>query len=298
MKERVNISVWLRNRSNGNLSALVEMKSRRKVFTSPKTASDAAPVRRPARREQSTKEPRFRSGRRIACTAGGAMSSVRYRRFRNHASPGGISKVHLNVDNHGARKYIGGIKFAVQNKERLMLIVDWKPITETEEIPPFGEELAVHIRSYKGAVRQASCSAWNLLYRMLISMDIPPGSVSFTKTGKPYFTDIDICFSISHSKDICAAAVSDHQVGVDVERVRDDYKDHLIRRTLSEEEMKTYDGDFTRMWCRKEALVKMSGEGIKSYPFNINTTEHSFWEKQIEYSGSKYWIVSTQPGHS
>lgn len=173
-----------------------------------------------------------------------------------------------------------------------MILIDWEPINENEDIPPFGEELAAHICSYKGAVRQASSSAWNLLYRMLISMDIMPGHVSFTEKGKPYFPDSDICFSISHSADICVVAVADRQVGVDVEAIRDNYKPHLIRRTLTASEMEAFDGDFTRMWCRKEALVKMSGEGIQSYPFNIDTTEKYFQEKKIEYNGTKYWIAA------
>lgn len=173
-----------------------------------------------------------------------------------------------------------------------MLEVDWKPVTETEELPPFGEEFAEHINSYKGAARQASCSAWNLLYQMLKDLDIPPIHVAFTETGKPYFEDSDIYFSISHSKDVCVAAVADRPVGVDVEVIKTDYKPHLIDRTLTDREKATFDGNFTRMWCRKEALVKMSGEGIKSYPFNIDTTDKSFQEKQIEYNGSRYWIVS------
>ena len=175
-----------------------------------------------------------------------------------------------------------------------MLFIDWAPITETEEIPPFGEELTAHLDSYKGAVRQASCSAWNLLHRMLIRMDRPPYHVSFTETGKPYFKDTEVCFSISHSKDVCAAAIADRQVGLDIEVVKSNYRPHLIERTLSDQEKIKFDGDFTRIWCRKEAVVKMTGDGIAGYPFNIDTTEYSFWEKQIEYNGSKYWIVSLQ----
>ena len=44
--------------------------------------------------------------------------------------------------------------------KREMLIVDWTPITETEEVPPLGEELISHLSSYKGVARFASCSAW------------------------------------------------------------------------------------------------------------------------------------------
>ena len=179
-------------------------------------------------------------------------------------------------------------------KKKPMLFIDWKPITETDHIPPFGDEFAAHINSYKGKVRQASCSAWNLLYQMLIRMNIPPCHVAFSETGKPYFADADLCFSIlkGTSKDVCVAAVADRQIGVDVEVIKDDYRPHLIDRTPTEREKEEFDGDFTRVWCRKEDLVKMSGEGIKSYPFNIDTTEKAFREKRIAYNGARYWIVS------
>lgn len=175
-----------------------------------------------------------------------------------------------------------------------MLFIDWAPITETEEIPPFGEELAAHLSAYKGAVRQASCSAWSLLHRMLLSLDQPAGHVSFTETGKPYFRDSEFCFSISHSLEVCAAAVSDRPVGLDLEVMKNSYRPHLIERTLTDRERSLFDGDFTRMWCHKEAVVKMTGSGITGYPFQVETTGYSFWEKQIEYNGSKYWIVSLQ----
>lgn len=141
-----------------------------------------------------------------------------------------------------------------------MLFIDWKPITETDSIPPFGEELAAHINSYKGKVRQASCSAWNLLYQMLISMNIPPCHVTFSETGKPYFTDADISFSISHSKDICVVAVADRQIGVDVEVIKDNYKPHLIERTLTEREKKNLTaispacGAAKKRWSRCPAM--------------------------------------------
>lgn len=177
--------------------------------------------------------------------------------------------------------------------KREMLIVDWTPITETEEVPPLGEELISHLSSYKGVARFASCSAWNLLYRLLISIDKQPYHVLFTKAGKPYLRNSDIYFSISHSKDVCAVAVADYPVGIDVEVIKNNYTPHLLERTLTKNEWEEFDGDFTRIWCRKEALVKMTGDGIKSYPFNVDTSGYSFDERKVHYKESEYWIVST-----
>ena len=174
------------------------------------------------------------------------------------------------------------------------IIVKWTEITETEEIPPMGDKLTSHFLSSKGAKRKASCSAWNLLYKTLRENNLQIPTVAFTDTGKPYFIDSDIHFSLSHSKGVCAVAVSDQPVGVDVEEIKDSYNPHLIERSLTEHEKDVFDGDFTRIWCRKEAVSKMTGEGITGYPNYIDTTRYMFEERKIEYAGLKYWLVAVQ----
>lgn len=173
-----------------------------------------------------------------------------------------------------------------------MLIVEWAPITETEVIPLMGDELKKHLENRKGFVKHASFSAWNLLYDTLFANGLPVENVAFTATGKPYFINSNIHFSLSHSHGLCAVAVADRQVGVDVEIIKSSYPLHLIERSLSENEEPVYDGDFTHLWCRKEAVAKMTGEGITGYPNNIDTTEYKFIEQQIEHTGQKYWLVA------
>ena len=176
-----------------------------------------------------------------------------------------------------------------------MIIVKWAPIEETEWLPPFGRELEEHINLYHNpVVRQASCSAWGLLYRTLTEQGLEGGIVSFLERGKPVFKDSDMFFSISHSRKICAAAVSDHPVGIDVERCRDHYKPSLIERSLSERERASFDGDFTRLWCRKESLAKMTGAGLMGYPNHIDTIDPGivFSEEKIEFGGELYWVVA------
>ena len=170
----------------------------------------------------------------------------------------------------------------------------WTEITQTDWIPPLGEELEKHIQEYKGQVRFASCSAWGLLYRLMEQHDAGDRTVVFEEGGKPVFLEQGLYFSISHSRNICAAALSDQPIGIDVELCRDKYRDGLLERTLSEAEMEIFDGDFTRIWCRKEAAAKMTGEGIWGYPKKINTLDKnlSFQEEMIPYAGQAYWLVS------
>lgn len=178
-----------------------------------------------------------------------------------------------------------------------MLIVEWKPITETEEIPPFGVELERHIESRKGAVKHATCSAWNLLHQILLANGLPIGDVAFTVTGKPFIPDSDFHFSLSHSHGICAVAISDHPVGVDVEQIGTIYPPNMIKRSLTDAEKAVFNGDFTRLWCRKEAVAKMTGDGITGYPQNIDTTTFTFHEQQVEWNEQKYWLVAIEQEH-
>ena len=196
---------------------------------------------------------------------------------------------------------------------KIGVIVKWAPIYAAEWIPPFGEALEAHIKAYKNAaVRRASCSAWGLLWQMVSELpegtgrcEIPEGTgagrprtVRFGKNGKPYFEGDPLYFSISHSKEICAAAISDRPVGVDAEACRADYPKTLIERCLSEREKAVFAGgsdrDFTRLWCRKEAIVKLSGEGITGFPDQIETDDgrYHFQEEKVMYGGAAYWVTA------
>lgn len=174
------------------------------------------------------------------------------------------------------------------------MIVDWAPITETEWIPPFGEELERHIQNYKNPYkRRASCSAWATLYKLMTENNLPICDIRFGKNGKPFFAQGHVFFSISHSRGVCAAAVSDRPVGVDVEICREDYKQSMVEKCLTTSEKRLFDGDFTKLWCRKESVAKMTGEGMNGYPNHIETRDSAlvFFEKKIEYASERYWLV-------
>jgi 4'-phosphopantetheinyl transferase len=75
-------------------------------------------------------------------------------------------------------------------------------------------------------------------------------------------------FSLSHSGLAVAVAAGDAPVGVDLEEVRPRAATDLAARFFSEDERRLVAGAadpgaaFVRLWTRKEALLKATGEGI------------------------------------
>lgn len=87
--------------------------------------------------------------------------------------------------------------------------------------------------------------------------------------GKPCIQDASgICFNLSHAGDYVAAVFGENEVGIDIEGIRQ-AKQAVIRRVLTAEEQdylkqfpNSVDGEFTRLWTRKESYIKAVGEGM------------------------------------
>ena len=86
--------------------------------------------------------------------------------------------------------------------------------------------------------------------------------------GKPFFPDAPhIRFNLSHSGGLALCALSDGEVGVDIELVKP-RAPGLPGRVLSDAEYRWYAshggdwGAFCTLWTRKESWCKRSGTGI------------------------------------
>ena len=87
--------------------------------------------------------------------------------------------------------------------------------------------------------------------------------------GKPRFeNDLLPRFSLAHSCGFCAAALSDDEVGIDLELIRPHpHKQELAQRFFNEREKKLFsehdtDENFLLLWTQKEALVKLHGSSL------------------------------------
>lgn len=94
-----------------------------------------------------------------------------------------------------------------------------------------------------------------------------PLEIKCSEKGKPYFESIPVHFSLSHSGDYAACAVSDAPVGIDIEH---DVKarETISNRFFSLEEQNTLlsaenkDLAFARIWTAKESALKLLGTGL------------------------------------
>ncbi len=95
--------------------------------------------------------------------------------------------------------------------------------------------------------------------------------VEYDKHGKPYFVRGEVKFNISHSGRFVVAAVSDYEVGIDIQAIKAD-KHRIAEKNFSKAEC-TYINEgaddkarqqrFCEIWTMKEAYLKNIGLGLR-----------------------------------
>jgi len=103
----------------------------------------------------------------------------------------------------------------------------------------------------------------------LYRIDVPELSRSRGEHGKPYFCGHpEIRFNISHTGNLVMCAVSDFEVGIDVQEKSRMNIDLIAKKVMSPGEYKKYLASrsrqdfFFRAWVMKESYVKWTGDGI------------------------------------
>lgn len=95
--------------------------------------------------------------------------------------------------------------------------------------------------------------------------------------GKPYLKDNQLYFSISHDIDTCAIAISSSEIGIDLEYLN--YNERVINKYFYDAEKEivaksnNLKYDFTKIWVKKEAYLKMKGTGLNFGKENVDTTK-------------------------
>lgn len=139
-------------------------------------------------------------------------------------------------------------------------------------LPQLSAQRREQVLRYKHETgRRQSAAAYLLLCQALrehYGIDTPP-HFGYHEGGKPYLdTRPDIHFNLSHCREAAICAIAPHAVGVDIESVRP-LRESVARYTMNDSEMdqiltaKHPGLAFTRLWTKKEAVLKLTGEGIR-----------------------------------
>lgn len=129
------------------------------------------------------------------------------------------------------------------------------------------------------------------------------------ETGKPYLKNLPLRFNLSHTSNVVACAVSDEEIGVDVQQKVSEYKS-VMRRVYCSNEIdlimnsQNSIDDFTKIWALKESYVKCIGTGISDSiaEYDFSTIVHNGRGKVYGYEftvrdGGDYIlsVCSSQP---
>jgi 4'-phosphopantetheinyl transferase len=136
-----------------------------------------------------------------------------------------------------------------------------------------------------------------VICRKVISdkLSIPPDQIMINKSknGKPYIRYTkNLFFNISHSGHWVVMAVSDTQVGIDIERIKS-INLRVAERFFSEEEYRMIQNQpdemksdfFFTLWTLKESYLKLTGKGLTK----------SLSSFTIKYFNGNYLIADVNP---
>ena len=133
--------------------------------------------------------------------------------------------------------------------------------------------------------------------KMLNIRELP--QIKTEENGKPYFTDSNICFNISHCDKAVCCGLSKHNIGVDVQDTVTEFDD-IIGCTMSDREIELIRSaqspseTFTRLWTLKESFVKFDGIGLSD---DIRTIEFLNTDNEFIYNNCFFSVEHSPDYH-
>ena len=146
-----------------------------------------------------------------------------------------------------------------------------------EKLPPIRREKALRFTVHSGRI---SCIVSYLLFlygfRNLYHMEGTP-DFSGEKFEKPYLADYpEIHFNLSHCNNGCACIMDNFEVGIDLQEIRKVSLKTFEKICSADEILEIQNSnnpekEFCKIWSYKEALSKLTGEGIFRDISNISS---------------------------
>ena len=169
-------------------------------------------------------------------------------------------------------------------------ITEEQLLAASEGLPEWRKE---YIRGKNLSGRIEGTFAYLLLMKLVSERFGLTDTARFTygKYGKPYFSGINVFFSISHCKTAVAAAASLTEIGVDIMDNRP-INEKIALRICSERELNKFNrvkdkqSFLMELWCKKESLVKKSGIGFNKGFISADTEKFDFYV----FTAEKYTV--------
>lgn len=171
-----------------------------------------------------------------------------------------------------------------------------------------GERLNKINRCAKHDDKIRSLAAGLLLEKALDDVGISDREIRIGYDGKPYLASGAISFNLSHSGERVMCAVSDMEVGCDVQKIgevnfkiADRFFSPSERRLLNSiEDESEKIKMFYRLWTLKESYIKAVGTGLKtplkSFSVTTWTDVNGFYFKEYDISdGYAYAVCGKSP---
>lgn len=159
-----------------------------------------------------------------------------------------------------------------------------------DQMPP---ERKKKIDSFKPQKNKLlSLAAGILLKKALETEGIYSYEIIEKGAGKPYIKGrSDVFFNLSHSGERAIIAVSDKEIGIDIQK-KSHFEPGLVKRVFTESEIMQVEhlgGDmdilYTALWTAKESIMKYYGKGLSMEPLNIELDVRSgsdlFYTKEL-----------------
>ncbi|MBO7601844.1 MAG: 4'-phosphopantetheinyl transferase superfamily protein [Bacteroidaceae bacterium] len=140
-----------------------------------------------------------------------------------------------------------------------------------EALAQLSEQRREQALKFKHELGQRTCAAAYLLLCDGLRKEygiIEKPVFEYGEHGKPSLLGYPhIQFNFSHCREAVICILSNQPVGVDIESIRP-FKQTLVDYTMNEEEVARIqqaerpDFEFIKLWTQKEAVLKLSGDGI------------------------------------
>ena len=112
---------------------------------------------------------------------------------------------------------------------------------------------------YSSIERLETLQSRYILNLLLNQFNIKEDNIYKTKLGKPYFKSLTVRFNYSHSTNYIACAISNSNVGIDIEET-----DRIINKTMKKV-CAFEEGKELEELVKRESFCKLTGDGVAMF---------------------------------